>query len=66
MNVQFKTEVFAAVQNSQYVLGHPHKTFGTFLLDPGPSIANNMSLEQASKSHEWIHGTLKTSYQNFL
>jgi len=66
MNVQFNTEVFVAVQNSQYVLGHPHKTFGTCLPDPGPSIANNMSLEQASKSHEWIHGTLKTSYQNFL
>jgi len=66
MNVQFKTEVFATFQNSQYVLGHPHKNFGTCLPDPGPSIANNMSLEQASKSHEWIYGTLKTSYQNFL
>ena len=66
MNVQFKTEVFVAVQNSQSVLGHPHKTFGTCFPDPGLSIANNMSHEQDSKSHEWIHGTLKTSYQNFL
>jgi len=65
MNVQFKTELVATSQNSQYVLDHPHKAFGTCLPDAGPSVASNISVEQASGSHEWIHGTPKTSYQNF-
>lgn len=65
MNVQFETEPTATTQSSQYVLDHPHKAFGTCLPDPGPSVASNISLEQSSGSHEWIHGTPKTSYQNF-